>query len=209
MWRSAALNPSRTCTRASLPICRMRRCRARPLPSASPSGLRCEVMRKLRPARMRSATSRAAASGFVVVVGVVVGVLVIVRFEIVEQRFDAARPRRRVVVAEVELRRVAEMDALAEERADPRSALLQRADHLLRLLFLEAAHEDAREVEVGADLDLVDRGQAEVDGLHVVAEDLDERLAQHLADSRCATGLSHPGASISQTLCRRFAYSLS
>src|ERR1041385_5154827 len=115
MLCSALPKPSRTCTLALLPIARISPCSARPLPSASPSGLRCEVMRKLRPARMRSATSRAAASGFVVVVGVVV-VLVIVRFEVVEQRFDAARPRRRIVVAEVELRRVAEMDALAEEQ---------------------------------------------------------------------------------------------
>src|SRR2546423_5957786 len=116
MLCSAELNPSRTCTCASLPSWRMRRCRARPLPRASPSGLRCEVMRKLRPARMRSATSFAARSGF------------IVRWILFQQRLDAAGARRGVVVLEVELRSVAEADALAEIRADAPAPLLQRID---------------------------------------------------------------------------------
>ena len=40
-------------------------------------------------------------------------------------------------------------------------------------------------------LDLVDRGQTEVDVLHVVAEDLHERLAQHLAHPRRTSRSSH------------------
>src|SRR5581483_12055727 len=66
MLCSGWLKPSRTCISARFPICRIRRCSARPLPSASPSGLRCDVIRKLLPPRIRAATSFAARSGVVV-----------------------------------------------------------------------------------------------------------------------------------------------
>src|SRR5881394_979272 len=146
----------------------MRRCRARPLPRASPSGLRCEVIRKLRPARMRSATSRAARSGFG---------LVIVRWILFQQRLDAPGARGRVVVLEVELRSVAEADALAEEGADAAAPLLESVDHIAHLVLVQAADEDAREVEVGTDFHFGDRGQAERDVLDVEAEHLDQRVA--------------------------------
>src|SRR5205823_5720844 len=120
------------------------------------------------------------------------------------QGLDAAGPRRRVVIAEVELRRVAKTDAPAEERTDPRSALLEREDHVARLLLVEAAHEDAGEVEVRADLDLVDRGQALGDVLHVVAENLNERIAQHFADPGGAPRLPHEAQRITRNR-RRFA----
>src|SRR6185436_15452353 len=99
-----------------------------PEPSASPSGLRCAVMRKLLPERMRSATSRAATSGFCVVVVVVVVVIVLAGWYVAalrnvvlvsflrrvldQQRLDAARPHRRLVILEVELGCIAQMDPL-------------------------------------------------------------------------------------------------
>src|SRR5438132_6854216 len=101
MLCSGLLKPSRTNTLASLPSLRMIFCSAIPLPSASPSGLRCDVMRKRRPARMRSATSRAALSGFVVaVVVVVIGFL---RHHFGEDALDATGAHRRFVVSKVEL----------------------------------------------------------------------------------------------------------
>src|SRR5205823_576044 len=179
MLRSAAPKPSRTCTRACLPSWRMRRCSARPLPSASPSGLRCEVMRKLRPARMRSATCCAPRSGFIA------GRILF------QQRLDAAGERGGVVVSEVELRSVAKANAPAEERADAAAALLQRVDGVARLIFVQAADEDARDVEVGADFDFGDGGQAHGDILEVEAEYFDQGVANVLAHSRSSARLSH------------------
>src|SRR5260221_5518645 len=125
MFSSGLPKPSRTCTWASLPSWRMRRCRARPLPSASPSGLRCEVIRKLRPLRLRSATARAPSSGWVVglTVGLIVGFVVIVLFAVwcilEQQGLDPAGSQPCFVVAEVELRRVPQTNALAEEMPRP------------------------------------------------------------------------------------------
>src|SRR5262249_16673603 len=171
MWRSAALNPSRTCTRASLPIWRIRRCSASPLPSASPSGLRCEVMRKVRPARMRSATCCAARSG-------------LVTWRILfQQRLDAAGARRGVVVLEIELASVAEPDSRSQERANGAAPLLQRVDHAARFLLVQAADEDAREVQIGADFDFGHGGQSERDVLNVEAQHFNERVAHGLAHS--------------------------
>src|SRR5256885_13768586 len=103
MLCSEGVNPSRTCMRALLPICRISRCSARPLRRASPSGLRCDVMRKLRPARMRSATSLDAMSGLLIFL------------DVRQQLLNATGAGGSVVVAKIELRRHAQMDALAEE----------------------------------------------------------------------------------------------
>src|ERR1051325_3283931 len=181
MLRSAAPKPSRTCTRACLPICRMRRCRASPLPSASPSGLRCEVMRKLRPARMRSATCWAPRSGFGFIAGRI----------LFQQRLDAAGARGGVVVFEVELGSVAEPDALAEERADAAAALLEGVHGVARLVFAQAADEDAREMQVGTHLDLGDRCQAHGAAFEVEAKHFDQGVANRLPHSRSSACLSH------------------
>src|SRR5262249_6196712 len=171
MWRSAALNPSRTCTRASLPIWRIRRCSARPLPSASPSGLRCEVMRKLRPSRMRSATCCAARSGLVT------------WWILLQQRLDAAGARRGVVVLEIELGSVAKPDSSSQERADTTAPLLQRVDHAARFLLVQSADEDRREMVIGADFEFGEVGRPERDVLDVDAQRFDQRVAHVLAHS--------------------------
>src|SRR2546425_1144569 len=121
LW-SGFENPSRTVTRALLPSLRINPCRAMPLPRASPSGLRCEVMRKLRPSRMRAPTSAAAVSGLVVGIGVVVVVVMFwlrlgFRCDLHQDFLDPAGAHGRLVVLEVELRREAEPDALPEELA--------------------------------------------------------------------------------------------
>ena len=76
---------------------------------------------------------------------------------------------------------------------------MQRADDVARLLFVEAAHVDAGEVEIGADLDLVDRGQALGNVLHVVPKDLHERLAQHFTDPGSAPRLPHKAERIARS----------
>src|SRR4051794_41071185 len=202
MLRSGLPKPSRTCTFASLPSWRMRRCRARPLPSASPSGLRCEVMRKLRPPRIRSATARAPSSGFV---GFGVGFVIVIRSRWIlgQDRLDAAGAHGRLVVAEVELRRVAQTDALAEEMPHLPLRLGELLHQRLRLFLVETAQEDAREVQVGADVDTSDGEEVEARVLEIVAEHLHERFAHALADTGRSAGLSHPGAKDSRFACSR------
>src|SRR3981081_3168896 len=100
-------------------------CSARPLPSASPSGLRWEVMRKFLPERIRSATSCASVSIVVVVVVLfsfkwdaraLGGVLF--ALDIREQILHPSGAHPRLVVLELELRRVAQPDSLSEEVPD-------------------------------------------------------------------------------------------
>src|SRR5450432_3216455 len=197
MFMSGFAKPSRTTIFDCLPSLRISRCSAIPLPRASPSGLRCDVMRKLWPARMRSATSRAATSGFWLVVVVVV-VILSFRFRCVfdEQRLDAAGPHRRLVVLEVELGCVAQVDPLAEESADAALCVLQFLDLLLRLFLLEAADEDARKVQIGADVDVCDRHEAERSGLQIMTQDLDERVADHRSHFRSASCFFHVSVAI-------------
>src|SRR5437667_1207016 len=126
-------------------------------------------MRKLRPARMRSATARAASSG-----------LLIARWILFQQRLDPPCARGSIVVAEIELRGVAEMDPLAQKGADAAAALLQLVDHALRLFFLESADVDAGEAEVGTHFDLGDGRQPEGDVLEVEAENFHQRVAHGL-----------------------------
>src|SRR5581483_2031567 len=128
MLASAGWKPSRTCIDADLPRWRMRRCSPSPLPSASPSGLRCEVIRKLRPERMRSATARAASGRFVAMI----------LLDLLQQRFDAAGARRCFVVAKVELGSDAEVDPLPQEVTDASALGVQVAGDLQRLLLIEA-----------------------------------------------------------------------
>src|ERR1700682_1566309 len=157
MFISGLAKPSRTWTLASLPSWRMRRCSARPLPRASPSGLRCEVMRKLRPERMRSATARMPSSGLFVVVAFVVWLIVgfvrvvmigfvegLVRRRLVfaQQRLDAVGAEGRLVEAEVELRRVAQTNPLSEKMPRPPLPLDHRADARQRILVIHTAYQD-------------------------------------------------------------------
>src|SRR5262249_43449950 len=107
MLCNAGVNPSRTCIRAILPIWRIRRSSARPLPRASPSGLGGEVIRKFRPPRMRPATSFAATSGLLILL------------DVGQQLLDAAGPRRSLVVAKVEFRSESQTYALAQKMPDP------------------------------------------------------------------------------------------
>ena len=69
-----------------------------------------------------------------------------------------------------------------EWRTRPRDAA-QRLDRLPGLVFLQAGDEDARVVEVGTDLDLADRGEAEVESCRSVRRICRERVADVLADS--------------------------
>src|SRR5687768_7147380 len=107
---------------------------------------------------MRSATARAATSGFVVVVVVVVIGLLFFP-DLVQQKFDASAALRRLVVLEVELRRVAQTDALAEKPANGVTCMLELLHHITRLVFLVTADVDACEVQIGAHVDRGDRRQ--------------------------------------------------
>src|SRR5262249_3060994 len=100
----------------------------------------------------------------------------------VGQRLIARRLHGRLVVAEGELAREAEMNAAAEEVADLRGGLAQRFDGFLRVVFLQSGDVDLRVVQVRADFDVADRAPAELDVLQIVAEDVDERVADVLAD---------------------------
>src|SRR5438552_7298872 len=178
MLCSGLLNPSRTKMLASLPSLRMIFCSAMPLPRASPSGLRWEVIRKRRPARMRSATSAAAKSGFVVVVGA----WLILGHDLRENALDPARAHRRFGVSEIELRRIAEANAPAEQRADVALALLQLLDRRLRVVLAQAADEDARVLQVGTHFDVGDRRESEIGVFQIAAEHVDQRVADRRSD---------------------------
>src|SRR5512142_930686 len=114
-------------------------------------------------------------------------------FHFHQDLFDPAGAHRRLVVLEVELRRVTQVNPPAEVSADAAPRVLQLFHDRFRLVFLEAADEGTGEVEVGADVDAGDRGQADVH-LGVAAQDLDERVADHLAYFAGPSGLSHTKA---------------
>src|SRR5437867_9540929 len=128
---------------AVLPSRRMRRCNPSPLPRASPSGLRCDVIRKLRPARTRSATSWAAVSGVIVMPSVARhrcgwaarssrlpatpfpryarddNVSTFLLFlDVAQQLLDAVGARGRLVILKVELGRRSQPNPLSEKMAD-------------------------------------------------------------------------------------------
>src|SRR5437773_541501 len=185
MLYSARLNPSRTCIAAVLPSRRIRRCSPRPLPRASPSGLRCEVIRKLRPLRTRSATSFAAFSGFVILF-----------LDVAQQLLDAPGARVGLVVAKLEVRRDTQANSLPEKMPDPSLLLVEILRDLLRLFLVQAGDEDAREMQIRTDLGARDGDHREPLILQIEAENLHQRAAERLSYFRCASGLAHCPASI-------------
>src|SRR5256885_377903 len=180
MLYSARLNPSRTCIAAFLPRRRMRRCSPRPLPRASPSGLRCEVIRKLRPLRTRSATSLAAFSGFVILF-----------LDVAQQLLDAPGARVGLVVPKIEVRRDSQANSLPEKMPDPPLLRVEVLRDLLRLLLIQSGDEDAREMQIGTDLRAGDGDHREALILQIEAKDLHQRAAKRLPYFRCASGLAH------------------
>src|ERR1700737_1764157 len=170
MLKSARLNPSRTCMAAVLPRRRISRCNPSPLPRASPSGLRWEVIRKLRPLRMRSATSRAALSGLVIFL------------DIAQQLLDAPGAGQGFVVTKVELWSEAQSDPLSEKMPDLALQCIQVARDLLGLLFVHPRDEHTREVKVRTDVHARDGDHRQAVVLQVVAKDLHQGAAECLAD---------------------------
>src|SRR5260370_875794 len=161
MLYSARLNPSRTCIATVLPRRRMSRCSPRRWPRASPSGLRCEVIRKLRPLRTRSATSLAAFSGFVILF-----------LDVAQQLLDASGARGGLVVPKIEVRRESQADSLPEKMADPPFLLIEILRDLLGLLLIQSADVNPREMQIRANLGTRDGDHREALIFEVQAKDL-------------------------------------
>src|SRR5688572_2737314 len=143
-------------------------------------------MRKLRPARILSATCPAAVSGLVVVV-----IVTLRSIQLGQEALDPSAALRGLVILEIELRGVSQADALSQKVTHPTSRILQSIDDLLGLIFLEPAHEHARVMKIGAHVDAGDRRQTQLDVLQIVPEDLHEGIADVLTDAGCSPCLFH------------------
>src|SRR5687767_15294843 len=97
---------------------------------ASPSGFRCDVIRKLRPERMRSTTCWQAASR------VSSGVTVIGRLHFLEDAVNGLGPFRSGVQLEIELGGIAEIGSLGQQVPEMTGHLLERDQSLLRIFAL-------------------------------------------------------------------------
>jgi hypothetical protein len=109
----------------------------------------------------------------------------------VQDRLDAQRAHGRLVVAEIELGRITEVQASGQVMAGLSGDAAELLHRRFRVLFLEACDVDLGVVQIGRDLHLADRRPAHVEVADVGAEDLDQGVADVLADSGGASRLLH------------------
>src|SRR5207245_5456685 len=121
---------------------------------------------------------------------------VVFLLDLLQKRFDASGAGRRLVVTEIELGRKSQTNALTEEVANPAALRVQINGDLLRLLFVQSADEDARQMQIRAHLHLGHRHHRQAAVFQIAPEDFADAAADGATDAGGALWRRHWRASI-------------